>query len=99
MQDLKPQRSVELDGSWHVVGAECDRADALDHEQNSPVSIPPPLPQAPDWQLTEDAHRIGRELPVSQFPRGAYLASKYLRINWRLTSLRRIPRQSPLRLP
>src|SRR5437899_4594872 len=87
MQHLKPQRAVELDGSWHFVGAERDRADPLDHEQNSPVSIPLPLPRAPDWQLAEDAHRIGRELPVSQFPRGAYLPSKYLRINSRLRSL------------
>src|SRR6476619_3204027 len=55
--------------------------------------------QAPDWQLVEEAHRIGRELPVSQFPPGAYPPSKYLRINSRLRSLRRILRQSPLRLP
>ena len=32
--------------------------------------------QAPDWQLAEEAHRIGREVPVSQFPRGAYLPSE-----------------------
>ena len=38
------------------------------------------------------------ELPVSQFPLGAYPPSKYLRINSRLRSLRRILRQSPLRL-
>jgi hypothetical protein len=38
------------------------------------------------------------ELPVSQFPRGAYLPSKYLRINSRLRPWRRILRQSPLRL-
>jgi hypothetical protein len=48
--------------------------------------------QAPDWQLAEEAHRIGRELPVSQFPLGAYPPSKYLRINSRLRSLRRILR-------
>ena len=55
--------------------------------------------QAPDWQLAADAHRIGRELPVSQFPLGAYPPSKYLRINSRLRSLRRILRQSPLPPP
>src|SRR5258708_15474178 len=49
--------------------------------------LPAPLPQAPDWQLAADAHRIGRHLPVSQFPRGAYLPSKYLRINSRLRPL------------
>src|SRR5229473_5209049 len=40
MQDLKPQRAVESDSSWHFVGAQCDRADSLDHGQNSPVSFP-----------------------------------------------------------
>jgi hypothetical protein len=30
--------------------------------------------QAPDWQLAADAHRIGRELPVSQFPLGRLLS-------------------------
>src|SRR6478672_4581481 len=40
MQDLKPQRAVESDGSWHFVGAECNRADPLNHGQNSPVSFP-----------------------------------------------------------
>src|SRR5712675_2257514 len=40
MQDLKPQRAVESDGSRHFVGAECNRADSLDHGQNSPVSFP-----------------------------------------------------------
>src|SRR6266705_5671237 len=67
-------------------------------ESTLPFHFPAPSAQAPNWQLAEDAHRIGRELPVSQFPRGAYLPSKYLRINSRLRSLRRIPRQSPLRL-
>ncbi len=33
MQDLKPQRAVESDSSWHFVGAQCDRADPLDHGQ------------------------------------------------------------------
>src|ERR1700686_976285 len=84
MQDLKTQHAVESDGSWHFVGAECDRADPLDHGQNSPVSFPRAVATGPDWQLAADAHRIGRELPVSQFPRGAYLPSKYLRINSRL---------------
>ena len=27
MQDLKPQRVVEPNSSWHFVGAQCDRAD------------------------------------------------------------------------
>src|SRR5882672_8664596 len=40
MQDLKPQRAVESDRSWHFVGAQCDRADSLDHGRNSPVSFP-----------------------------------------------------------
>jgi hypothetical protein len=40
MQDLEPQRAVESDGSWHFVGAECDRANPLEHGQNSPVSVP-----------------------------------------------------------
>src|ERR1700730_7612000 len=40
MQDLKPQRAVESDSSWHFVGAQCDRADPLDHGQNSPVLFP-----------------------------------------------------------
>src|SRR6266850_6864028 len=97
MQNLKPQRAVESDGSWHVVGAECNRADPLDHGQNSHVSFPAPLPQARDWQLAEDAHRIGRELPVSQFPRGAYLPDiRELTRFW--DPWRRILRQSPLRL-
>src|SRR3982075_3633759 len=39
MQDLKSQRTVESDSSWHFVGAQCDRADPLDHGQNSPVFI------------------------------------------------------------
>src|SRR6266496_2632403 len=97
MQDLKPERAVESDGSWHFVGAECNRADPLDHG-SPPFHFPASLLQAPDWQLAADAHRIGRELPVSQFPRGAYLPAKYLRINSRLRSLRRILRQSLLRL-
>src|SRR6267143_2327786 len=67
-------------------------------DRTLPFHFPAPLLQAPNWQLAEDAQRIGRELPVSQFPRGAYLPSKYLRINSRLRSLRRILRQSPLRL-
>ena len=33
MQDLKPQRSVEPESSWHLVGAQCDRADPLNHGQ------------------------------------------------------------------
>src|ERR1700737_987888 len=40
MQDLKPQRAVESDSSLHFVGAQCDRADSLNHGQNSPVSFP-----------------------------------------------------------
>src|SRR3979490_2797166 len=40
MQDLKPERAVELDGSWHFVGAQGDRADPLDHGQNSPALFP-----------------------------------------------------------
>src|SRR6266436_5366062 len=40
MQNLKPQRAVESDSSWHFVGAQCDRADPLDHGQNSPVLFP-----------------------------------------------------------
>src|ERR1700732_42711 len=43
MQDLKPQRAVESDSSWHFVGAQCDRADPLDHGQNSPVLFPAPF--------------------------------------------------------
>jgi hypothetical protein len=37
MQDLKPERTIESDGSWHFVGAQCDRADPLDHGQNCSV--------------------------------------------------------------
>src|SRR6266700_1370170 len=33
MQDLEPQRTVESDSSGHFVGAQCDRADPLDHVQ------------------------------------------------------------------
>src|SRR6266850_3678029 len=40
MQDLKPQRAVESDSSWHFVGAQCDRADPLNHGLNSPVLFP-----------------------------------------------------------
>src|SRR5258708_23233675 len=40
IQDLKPQRAVESDSSWHFVGAQCDRADPLDHGQSSPVLFP-----------------------------------------------------------
>ena len=40
MQDLKPQRAVESDSSWHFVGAQCDGADPLDHGQSSPVLFP-----------------------------------------------------------
>src|SRR5450759_1849567 len=40
MQNLKPQRAIESDSSWHFVGAQCDRADPLDHGQNSPVLFP-----------------------------------------------------------
>ena len=43
--------------------------------------------QAPDWQLVEEAHRIERSFRFSQFPRAAYLPSKYPRINSRLRSL------------
>src|SRR5258708_32328184 len=43
--------------------------------------------QAPDWQLAEEAHCIEPSFPVSQFPRAAYLPSKYPRINSRLRSL------------
>ena len=39
-QDLKPQRAIESDSWWHFVGAQCDRADPLDHGQNSPVLFP-----------------------------------------------------------
>src|SRR5258708_35640792 len=35
MQDLKPQRAIESDSSWHFVGAQCDRADPVDHGQLS----------------------------------------------------------------
>ena len=98
MQNLKPQRAVESDGSWHFVGAECAALIPSIMDRTLPFHFPAPLLQAPNWQLAEDAQRIGRELPVSQFPRGAYLPSKYLRINSRLRSLRRILRQSPLRL-
>src|ERR1700726_2645470 len=31
VQDLKPQRAVKSDGSYHFVGAQCDHADRLDH--------------------------------------------------------------------
>jgi hypothetical protein len=35
MQDFKPQRAIESDRSWHFVGTQCDRVDALDHGQFS----------------------------------------------------------------
>jgi hypothetical protein len=47
MQDLKPQRAVESDGSRHFVGAQCDRADPLDHGANPPVYLPAPLVVGP----------------------------------------------------
>src|SRR5216684_9143206 len=40
MQDLKPQRAVKSDSSWHFVGAQCDGAHPLDHGQSSPVLFP-----------------------------------------------------------
>src|SRR6266849_8764448 len=40
MQDLKPQRAVKSDSSWHFVGAQCNGADPLDHGQSSPVLFP-----------------------------------------------------------
>src|SRR5216684_690734 len=39
MQDLKPQRAIEADSSWHLVGAQCDRADPVDHGQPSSCRI------------------------------------------------------------
>ena len=39
MQDLKPQRAIESDSSWHFVGAQCDRADPVDHGQPFPVFL------------------------------------------------------------
>src|ERR1700682_2430289 len=36
----REQRAVESDSSWHFAGAQCDRADPLDHGQNSPVLFP-----------------------------------------------------------
>src|SRR5580704_4949118 len=35
MQDLKPQRVIESDSSWHFVSAQCDRADPVDHGKPS----------------------------------------------------------------
>ena len=40
MQDIKSQGSVESDSSWHVMGAQRERAGPLDHGQNSPVLSP-----------------------------------------------------------
>src|SRR3982074_2906046 len=40
MKDLKSQSPVEPDRAWHVVGAQCNRADTLDHGVSSPVSFP-----------------------------------------------------------
>src|SRR6185369_13765528 len=98
MQDLKPERAVESDGSWHFVGAECNRADPLDHGQNSPVSFPRAVTTGP--RLATGRGRPPHRAGTSGFAisAGAYLPSKYLRINSRLRSLRRILRQSPLRL-
>jgi hypothetical protein len=39
MQGLKSQHPVESDRPWHLVGAQCDSADTLDHGLNSPVSL------------------------------------------------------------
>src|SRR5260370_4649487 len=58
MQDLKPQRSVESDSSWHFMGAQCDRADPLDHGQNSPFYFPTPFEVA--------AHRLTSASRVSK---------------------------------
>src|SRR4030081_2918019 len=97
MQDLKPQHAVESDGSWHFVGTECDRADPLDHGQNSPVSIPRAVATGP--RLATGGGRSPRRAGASGFAISARrLPSKYLRINSRLRSLRRILNQSPLRL-
>jgi hypothetical protein len=43
MQDIKPQGTVESDSPWHFVSAERDRADPLDHGQNSPELLPAPF--------------------------------------------------------
>src|SRR4051812_36643006 len=37
MQDLEPQRYIESDSPWHIVGGECNRADPLDHWKELPV--------------------------------------------------------------
>ena len=61
MQNLKPQRAVESDGSWHFVGAECDRANPLDHGQNSPVSFPRAVATGPKLATGggRSTHRAG----------------------------------------
>jgi hypothetical protein len=61
------QRAVESDSFSHFVGAQCDRADPLDHGQNSSIHFPAPLAQAPDWQLAQDAHRVGRSFRFRNF--------------------------------
>src|SRR6266849_557031 len=69
MQDLKPQRAVESDSSWHLVGAQCDRADTLDHRQNSPVSFPATPAYAEVWRRSADPPgsiilRYGKTTPI-----------------------------------
>src|SRR6266481_1531467 len=69
MQDLKPQRAVESDSSWHLVGAQCDRADTLDHRQNSPVSFPASPAYAEVWRRSADPPgsiilRYGKTTPI-----------------------------------
>src|ERR1700730_1315010 len=97
MQDLKTQHAVESDGSWHFVGTECNRADPLDHGQNSPVSIPRAVATGP--RLATGGGRSPHRAGASGFAISARrLPSKYLRINSRLRPLRRILKQSPLRL-
>src|SRR5882762_7947174 len=61
MPDLKPQRAVESDGSWHFVGAECDCANPLDHGQNSPVSFPRAVATGPKLATGggRSTHRAG----------------------------------------
>jgi hypothetical protein len=38
-QDLKPKRAVESDSPRHLVGAQRNCADPLNHEQNPPASL------------------------------------------------------------
>src|SRR5260370_25714655 len=69
MHDLKPQRAVESDSSWHLVGAQCDRADTLDHRQNSPVSFPATPAYAEVWRRSADPPgsiilRYGKTTPI-----------------------------------